>query len=174
MKVNKSSIKFYANATAVINQFLYLPGEDRVKNIIGRIKKFSETEVQECLAEVMKDFVLRHRDIETFFLENFNRVSQQSAEDITSFSGPRKKLLGAFLTKEYSIQAAALFNPSIVPHPDQQNLKTGEQRFVMSLRATGEGHISSIIFKTGIVDHLANIILDEGPAYFTSLKKKCC
>ena len=68
------------------------------------------------------------------------------------FSEKQKLLLGAFLTKEYSIQAAALFNPSIVPHPDQEELQAGEQRFVMSLRATGEGHISSIVFQTGIID----------------------
>lgn len=171
MKVNKSSIKLYASATAVINQYLYLPGGGRVKNIIERVKNFSEAEVKECLSAVMKDFASRHRDIENIFTENFNKVSKQSEEDISSFSTERKILLGSFLTKEYSIQAAALFNPSIVPHPNQQDLNAGEQRFVMSLRATGEGHISSVIFKTGIIDSFSNIILDKEPGYYTSLKK---
>ncbi len=80
-------------------------------------------------------------------------------------------MLGAFFTKEYSIQAAALFNPSIVPHPDQQGLNHGEKRFIMSLRATGEGHISSIIFRTGIVDLQGKIILDAPAGYSRILQK---
>ena len=171
MKINKSSIQLHASAKAVISQFLFLPGHDRVKNIIERIKNFSETEVQKCFADVMNDFAIRHRNINEIFLENFNSVSKQFEGDISSFSHERKQLLGACFTKEYSIQAAALFNPSIVPHPDQSGLQRGMQRFVMSLRATGEGHISSIIFKTGTVDNLLNITLDKGPVYFTSLKK---
>ncbi len=171
MKINKSSIKLYASSKAVINQFLFLPGEDRVKNVIERIKNFSETEVEECLADVMKDFAARHRNIDEVFREHFNKVSKQFEEDISWFSHSRKLLLGAFFTKEYSIQAAALFNPSIVPHPDQQGLKSGGQRFIISLRATGEGHISSIVFKTGILDSSSNITLDKDPDYFTTLKK---
>ncbi len=171
MKVNKSSIKLDASPKAVIHQYLYLPGEGRVKNIIERIKGFSETETEEYLSKVIKDFVGRHRNIEEIFLEHFDKVSKQFAGDISMFSNQRKLLTGAFFTKEYSIQAAALFNPSIVPHFDQQNLKPGGQSFIMSLRATGEGHISSIIFKTGTIDNLSNITLDDEPEYFTRLKK---
>jgi predicted GH43/DUF377 family glycosyl hydrolase len=171
MKVNKSSIRLYASAEAVINQFLYLPGQDRVKNIVERIIAFDEPQVKDCLAEVMHDFKARHRDIDDVFRDQFSKVSKQFQGDISWFSDSRKMLLGSFFTKEYSIQAAALFNPSIVPHPDQLELQPGEQRFIMSLRATGEGHISSIIFKTGTIDHLLNIKLDEASEYFTSLKR---
>ena len=121
--------------------------------------------------KVMKHFAGRHRNIEETFINHFNRLNNQYQDDLLHFSPTRKLLLGAFFTKEYSIQAAALFNPSIVPHPDQDNLKPGEQRFVMSLRATGEGHISSIVFQTGIVDSAANIMLDEASGYFTCLEK---
>lgn len=171
MKTNKSAIKLYASANAVINQYLYLPGQNRVSNIIDRITKLDEIAVAESLANVLKNFESRHRNIQAVFLENFDKVRQQFEGDISSFSDSRKQLLGAFFTKEYSIQAAALFNPSIVPHPNQQGLQVGEQRFVMSLRATGEGHISSVIFKTGIVDGEMNIHLDGGTGYFTRLKK---
>jgi predicted GH43/DUF377 family glycosyl hydrolase len=171
MKINKSSIRLYASAEAVINKFLYLPGKDRVKNMIGRLKNFSEAEVHKCLAGVMKDFAARHRNIQDVFQEHFHMASKYFEDDVFSFSDSRKILLGAFFTKEYSIQAAALFNPSIIPHPDQQGLRPGEQRFIMSLRATGEGHISSIIFKTGIVDDLLNITLYKDSGYFTKLKK---
>lgn len=171
MQTNKSAIRLYASPEAVINQYLYLPGQNRVSNIIDRITKLDEIKVTESLANVMKNFVSRHRNMQAVFLENFDKVSQQFAGDISSFSNSRKLLLGSFFTKEYSIQAAALFNPSIVTHPDQQGLQADEQRFVMSLRATGEGHISSVIFKTGIVDRLMNIQLDSGTGYFTRLKK---
>jgi len=171
MIINKSSLRLNASPQAVINQFLHLPGKDRIKNIVARVVEFSEPQVADCLATVMKDFASRHRDIDEVFMSHFKKVSNQSKDDISWFSDSRKKLLGAYFTKEYSIQAAALFNPSIVPHPDQQNLKSGEQRFLMSLRATGEGHISSIIFKTGVVDHLLNIVLDEDAPYSTNLKK---
>src|SRR5688500_671779 len=171
MKINKSPLRLYASPKPVINQFLHLPGKDRVKNIVERVTDFTEPQVVDCLATIIKDFASRHRDIDEIFIGHFKTASNRSKDDISWFSDSRKKLLGAYFTKEYSIQAAALFNPSIVPHPDQQNLKPGEQRFVLSLRATGEGHISSIIFKTGVVDHLSNIVLDEDAAYCTNLKK---
>ena len=170
MKINKSSIKIFPSPNAVITQFLGLPGESRVKNIVERIKEFTEKEVDESLANVLKDFSRRHRNIEQIFSENFEKVNMQLGNQLDSFSEERKLLTGAFFTKEYSIQAAALFNPSIVAHPNQQGLKPGELRFIMSLRATGEGHISSIIFKSGVVDDQSNIFLEENPPYFTPLK----
>ena len=171
MKVNKSTIKFYASAKAVINQFLFLPGENRVKNIVERVKNFSEKEVDEYLQKVNTEFGSRHRFMDSELMKNFEKVSHQYKGDLSNFSPVRKMLLGSYFTKEYSIQAAALFNPSIVPHPDQSGLEEGEQRFVMSLRATGEGHISSIIFKTGIIDKDLKIKLDANSGYFTKLKK---
>ena len=171
MQTNKSATKLYASPEAVINQYLYLPGQNRVSNIIDRITKMDEIAVSQSLANVLKNFESRHRNLQAVFLENFDKVRQQYEGDISSFSELKKRLLGAFFTKEYSIQAAALFNPSIVPHPDQQGLQAGEQRFVLSLRATGEGHISSVVFKTGIVDRAMNLQLDNGTGYFTRLKK---
>jgi predicted GH43/DUF377 family glycosyl hydrolase len=171
MKITKSSIRLHASAEAVINQYLHLPGPGRIENTVKRVEKLSEDEVHACMAEVHKDFSARHRNLEGVLLDNFLKVSKEYAADISWFSHARKLLLGSFFTKEYAIQTAALFNPSIVPHPDQSNLGPGEQRFIMSLRATGEGHISSVIFKTGIIDDTARISLDAGSGYFTSLKK---
>lgn len=171
MKVTKNPIKLYASAKAVVTQFLYLPGKDRVKNIVERVKKLHEKQVSEVLEKAKKNFGGRHRNLEDTFLNHFIRINNQVAGDLLHFSPPKKLLLGAFFTKEYSIQAAALFNPSIVPHPDQKNLKEGSQRFVMSLRATGEGHISSIVFQSGIVDDNANITLDSTSGYFTGLTR---
>ena len=74
-------------------------------------------------------------------------------------------LLGAYFTSEYSVEAAALFNPSIVPHPDQKGLDKGSLRFIMSFRATGEGHVSSIEFRSGIIDENEDIYLDPVSHY---------
>jgi predicted GH43/DUF377 family glycosyl hydrolase len=172
MKITKNSIRLHASAKGVITHFLYLPGSNRVSNVVKRVEKLSDDNVASGLERVMRDFANRHRYIEPTFLNHFTRIEDQYGSSLSHFSPQRKLLLGAYFTKEYSIQAAALFNPSIVSHPDQDNLKSGEQRFVMSLRATGEGHISSIVFQTGVVDDRASIMLDSASGYFTSLQKK--
>ena len=171
MKVRKSPIKLYASPKAVIAQFLKLPGETRVNNIIQRIKNLDDNEAKTLLEKVLKEFAHRHHNITSIFTDHFNKINNQHKNDLLLFSKNKKLLLGAFFTKEYSIQAAALFNPSIVPHPDQSALQQGKQRFIMSLRATGEGHISSIIFHTGIVDASGNIELNKTSGYFTKLEK---
>src|SRR5215208_5577737 len=172
MKITKNSIRLYASARGVITHFLYLPGKNLINNVVKRVENLPETEVAQCLEKVMKEFITRHRDIKETFLNHFNRIENQSQVDLSHFPLQKKLLLGAFFTKEYSIQAAALFNPSIVAHPDQEGLEPGEQRFVMSLRATGEGHISSIVFQTGIVNNNVNITLDNASGYYTCLQKK--
>ena len=172
MKITKHPIRLNASANAVITNFLYLPGNNRVANLVHRVKIMEETDVDCYLEKVMEDFAKRHRDLEEVFSNHFIKVENLYEDDLSHFSTKRKLLLGAYFTKEYSIQAAALFNPSIVAHPDQKGLNPGEQRFVMSMRATGEGHISSIIFQTGVVDDKANIILDQASGYFTRLQKK--
>ena len=138
MNVRKSPLKLYASPKAVIANFLHLPGPNRVQNIISRVASLSEPEAEQLYKEVITDFGQRHHDIETIFKGNFERIEGGFKSEVKNFSLQRKQLLGAFFTKEYSIQAAALFNPSIVAHPDQTNLKAGEQRFIMSLRATGD------------------------------------
>lgn len=169
MKVVKHSIRLHASAKAVITSFLFLPGNKRIPNIIARVNHLTEEQTEESLNKVFKDFAHRHRNIEDTFINHFNRINSQYQDDLLQFSYNRKLLLGAFFTKEYSIHAAALFNPSIVLHPDQENLLPGELRFIMSLRATGEGHISSIVFKIGIIDDYANIALNESSGHLTSL-----
>jgi predicted GH43/DUF377 family glycosyl hydrolase len=171
MNIIKNSIRLHADSKGVITHFLYLPGSDRIANVVKRVGDLTEADVDRCIDKLRHEFVARHRDIETTFLTHFKRVEDEYGDNLDHFSYPKKLLLGAFFTKEYSIQAAALFNPSIVPHPDQHGLKPGEQRFLMSLRATGEGHISSIVFQTGIVDDKVNVTLDSASGYFTCLQK---
>ena len=164
MRIHKSSTKLFASPKAVITLFLSLPGEDRIAHVVKRVAALTEDEVRAGLDKTIRSFGNRHRNLQKTLL------SHATAAPAT-FSDQKKLLLGAFFTKEYSIQSAALFNPSIVPHPDQQHLKPGQLRFVMSLRATGEGHISSIVFQTGIIDNDGNISLDKPTGYFTRLQK---
>ena len=166
----KSTIKLTASVNAVIAQFHQLPNKGRVENIVKRVEAMNENDVAVSFKNIVQEFGQRHKNFEELLMDNFHRT-QQIHGDLSYFSQEKKLVLGAYLTKEYSFQAAALFNPSIVSHPDQTGLQHGEQRFVMSLRATGEGHISSIIFKVGIVDEQGEIRLDESYNYFSILKK---
>ena len=171
MNIIKTPIRLYASPKAVITQFLNLPGENRISNIIRRVKDLNEDQVECILEKVMKDFAGRHRNIGETFKDHFNKINELYRDNLLLFSESKKLLMGALFTKEYSIQAAALFNPSIVLHPDQEGLQQGEERFIMSLRATGEGHISSVVFLTGIVDGLNNFVFDKSSGYFACLQK---
>jgi predicted GH43/DUF377 family glycosyl hydrolase len=171
MNITKHIIKLQASVKAVITLFLFLPGDERIRHVVQRVGDMKEYEVIENVKKLMKDFGNRHRNIRETFIQHFHRIENQCGLAFGDFSEQKKLLLGAFFTKEYSIQSAALFNPSIVPHPNQQGLRPGELRFVMSLRATGEGHISSIVFQTGIIDEEDYITLDVPTGYYTRLQK---
>ena len=95
-----------------------------------------------------------------FFLDRFAAVQQHLLTD-RPLSENRKLLIGSYFTQEYSLESAALFNPSIVWHPDQRDVPEGSRRFVMSMRATGEGHISSLCFRSGVIDAQAQIVVDK-------------
>ncbi|MGA7721793.1 MAG: glycoside hydrolase family 130 protein [Ignavibacteriaceae bacterium] len=142
----------------VILQFFNVGNEQRILDVINRVLALPEQEVVILLESVMRDFSTRHNDFNRKVIENYKRIEKYVVKDIST---GRKLLLGAYFSKEYSIEAASLFNPSIVAHPDQSFLKPGILRFIISLRATGEGHISSLEFRSGIIDENGEIYLDE-------------
>src|SRR6266542_3536342 len=125
-------------------------GPERVAGIIGRIMSLPEDRAGPLLDEVCAEFSQRHQQIRKLFLERFEQV-RASLAVVEETSEQRRLLIGSYFLAEYSLESAALFNPSIVPHPDQSGLPPGALRFILSLRATGEGHISSITFRTGII-----------------------
>jgi predicted GH43/DUF377 family glycosyl hydrolase len=127
-----------------------LEDPQRARRIINRIMSLSEDEIKPLLDEIHVEFSRRHQQINQLFLERFEQIRQLLLMD-EDFTEERKLLIGSYFLAEYSLESAALFNPSIVPHPDQSDLPAGALRFVLSLRATGEGHISSITFRTGII-----------------------
>jgi len=157
MICNKTDIKIKPNTKRVILQELSV-NETRTTNIINKILELSETEVSNILKKIQNDFSLRHRNLDDKLLHNYIEISN-TIEDSDSLTSEQKLLLGAYFSKEYSVEAAALFNPSIVLAPgsneDDETIK-----FIMSLRATGEGHISSIEFVNGSI-HDLDITFDK-------------
>ena len=109
-----------------------------------------EDRVGPLLEEISAEFSQRHQHIRDLFLERFEQLREMLLTD-RDLSEQRRLLIGSYFLAEYSLESAALFNPSIVPHPDQTGLPTGALRFILSLRAVGEGHVSSITFRTGII-----------------------
>jgi predicted GH43/DUF377 family glycosyl hydrolase len=129
----------------------FSPGSpERVARIIARIMALPEDRVGPLLDEVSVEFSQRHQQLRHLFLERFEQVRELVAPD-EEVSESRRLLIGSYFLAEYSLESSALFNPSIVPHPDQTDLPSGALRFILSLRATGEGHISSITFRTGVI-----------------------
>lgn len=122
----------------------------RASRLVDAIVALSPTEAEEEYARVLHDFEGRHWQTELMFEERFREVEASLGLDCRGLTADRKRLIGAFFCHEYTYAAAALMNPSIVPHPDQTGMLGGAVRFVMSLRAVGEGHISSIVFREGI------------------------
>jgi predicted GH43/DUF377 family glycosyl hydrolase len=136
---------------------LFVPGqellagsESRASVVVGRILALDETEVDRALASVMDRFGTRHRELPDIFTRHAARIANRIAANV-ALSTNRRQLLGATFTHEFAVEAAALCNPSIVPHPDQAGAPPGGLRFVMSVRAIGEGHRSSIGFRTGTI-----------------------
>ena len=115
----------------------------------------------------MREFRDRHQKTRQFFLQRFEQIRSHLLTD-QPLSENRKLLIGAYFTQEYALESAALFNPSMVWHPDQSGLPEGSRRFILSLRATGEGHISSITFRSGIVDAQNQIHIDEPTRFVTA------
>ncbi len=139
----------------------------RVQRILRRIDTLTEEEVTKGLDEVMGSFSSRHSRIEDYFLKRFHDLNLTHPVR-KGYSIERQKLIGAYFTSEYSMEAAALFNPSMVWHPDQSGMGPGERRFIMSLRATGEGHISSIVFRTGVITDAGDIVMRTSSRFITS------
>lgn len=144
----------------------FLPGEEivagghpRAALLMDRILELPEPEVASELAGVMTDFSPRHKGFEQILERHFEQVARHIAPG-TPLSRERRLLIGAYFTHEYSVEAAALFNPSMVLAPDQSNLPHGHCRFVMSLRAVGEGHLSSIEFRSGTLSTANEVTFD--------------
>jgi predicted GH43/DUF377 family glycosyl hydrolase len=166
MKVRRSGILIEPDASRVLIRPFSPGGPERVASIVSRIMALSEGAVEQQLSQLLTEFGGRHHRLDAFFLERFEQMSRYVLTE-QPMSGARQMLIGAAFTHEYSLESAALFNPSMVWHPDQSGLPNSSRRFILSLRATGEGHISSVTFRSGVIDAQHNIKLDR-PTPFVS------
>jgi predicted GH43/DUF377 family glycosyl hydrolase len=131
----------------------------RANHIVERVLALDSEAVASQLAEVLDNFLGRHRNL----LEKFEARAEEMEDAFArhgAFSKIQRQLIGAYFLNEYSFEASALFNPSIVPHPDQSGAPEGGRRFILSLRATGEGHVSSLTFRTGSITVHGSLIID--------------
>jgi predicted GH43/DUF377 family glycosyl hydrolase len=166
MDVRRSDIVIKPNNSRVLVRPFEPEDQNRVLRITARIMELSEAEVDAAFAEVLEEFRGRHQKSLQFFMNRFEAVKHHLLTD-RPLSDNRKLLIGSYFTQEYALESAALFNPSLVWHPDQSGVPAGSRRFVLSLRATGEGHISSICFRTGVVDEQGNITLQKPTGFVT-------
>ena len=167
MEVKRTGIALKPNNTRVLFRPFEPADQERALKIIARVMSVSDLEVSRLLADVMREFQGRHQRLHDYLLERFESVRRHLLTDET-LSEERRLLIGAYFTNEYSLESAALFNPSMVWHPDQTGLPAGSRRFVLSLRATGEGHISSITFRSGTVDANNRIQVDNPTRFVTT------
>jgi predicted GH43/DUF377 family glycosyl hydrolase len=152
-----------------IARFFNPGGDSRAKAIIERVISLPQSTALELLERVETEFGRKHRNIRDIFLEHYEAV-RGLVPSGTATSEERQLLIGAYFTMEYSVESAALFNPSMVPARNQSDLPEGSTRFAMSLRATGEGHVSSIVFLRGVIDKNCDISVDERSPFIRPLK----
>ena len=171
MKINRSKIVITPNRTRVFIRPFYTSRNESAQRIVDSLLAINEQAVIRMYRTVLKGFAKRHENIEALLLDRFEQVKQNLniGHDLSS---ARKALIGSYFLMEYSPESAALFNPSIVIHPDQSGIPDGSLRFILSLRATGEGHISSITFRTGVLDSRNSIRLDDPVPYTLQAKRK--
>ena len=161
--VKKQLLHFTPDDSRVVTRF-FTPGNlKRIENIFDRILLLSADEVKKILGLTLKNFSKRHRDIKRIFKDNFDQISKSISLDI-DFSLEQKLLIGSYFTMEYSIESAALFNPSIVIHPEQFESDSKRLKVILSFRAVGEGHISSIVFRRGILKNNGDLLVQKKSA----------
>lgn len=152
-------------------------GDARALTLIQRIVQMDSPLVTKLLNQVLDDFSLSYKNIKEIFLKHYILVKHVlSEEEQNDLTDEKKLLIGSYFTMEYSNEAAALFNPSIVPDPDQTGAGEGQKKVIISFRATGENHISSIVFKNGLLDKDANLQLEPSGMFtregFVTQQKK--
>ncbi len=166
VRLRRHAVAFHPESSRVIIR-PFIPGKPQiVSSILERAHALSEAEAEAHIQAVLLEFESRHFDIESVLLSHYEKVRSHISQK-QPLSRVRQLLIGALFSGEYALESAALFNPSMVPHPDQSGVPEGGVRFIMSLRATGEGHISSIEFRTGIIAPEGTIDVDPVSRFVT-------
>ena len=153
--VIRKPVKFTSDSKRVIARFFFPGPETRAQSIIQTVIDMPDQAARLSLNQSLRDFSARHRNISKIYQKHFENARNIMAGrngDMDQLPEFKKLLIGAYFTSEYSIESAAFFNPSMVEDPDQTGLQEGEKRVIISFRATGEGHISSVVFRGGVLD----------------------
>jgi hypothetical protein len=140
----------------------------RTERIVREVLAMSPAEARAQLEIVLKDFEARHWQTRRVFMTRYDEIEAQLGLDEGDIGDEKRQLLGAYFCHEYSYAAAALMNPSAVPHYDQSGMPPGSLRMLMSLRAVGEGHISSVAFREGIITDNNELTLAPEPPFATA------
>jgi len=160
--VTRKKFTFSPDPSRIIARFLYV-NDERSADIIRKVLAMPEKEVNIAMSQLLRGYSRRHRNISKIFEKHFARMApifdkiEINEEDLST---SQKALIGSYFTMEYSIESAAFFNPSVVENPDQSETRSDEKRVIFSFRATGEGHISSIVFRSGILDKNNNLTVE--------------
>jgi len=162
VKVIRKNTLFSPDSSRIISRFLYTT-ESRSIEIINTIMAMPESDVINTLNPLLRDFSTRHRNITRIFkkhVDKLQHIFDKLGINMDELSKSRKALIGSYFTMEYSIESAAFCNPSIIEDPDQSELRPDEKRVILSFRATGEGYVSSIVFRSGILDRNNDLRLE--------------
>ncbi len=160
--VSRKKYVFSPDPSRIIARFLYL-SDERSADIIRKVLAMPEKDVNIAMSQLLRGFSRRHRNISRIFEKHFDKLGpifNQIEVNESDLSDAQKALVGSYFTMEYSIESAAFFNPSVIEDPDQSELWPEEKRVIFSFRATGEGHISSIVFRSGILDRNNNLTVE--------------
>ena len=155
INVRRLPIRLMPDPRRTITRFFW-PGEERAKKIIKRVKRLSPDKISGLLKDLLNQFSPNKPLLKEILIENYEMAAEHVGLVDENDSDVRM-LIGAYFSMEYAFESAALFNPSMVPAYDQSNAPDGSLAFIMSLRAVGEGHISSIIFRRGSIDEKGNV-----------------
>ncbi len=154
LTIERKQVKVYPDSKRVIARFFF-NGDERAKEVIQHVMALEEEKVFSLISPLLQEFSKRHRNITKILYRHCEKVKvlfKAVGVDYEKTEAYRKLLVGSYFTHEYSIESAAFFNPSIIEDPDQSDLEEGEMRMIISFRAVGEGHISSIVFRRALID----------------------
>ncbi len=173
-KLFNHDLRLHANAENVVVRPFNLAWQakdaepSRTERMLERIFSLDEAQVKRELAKVFRDFGNRHWQTRDIFRKRFEDIKAHSNFGGRNITQPLSELIGAYFCHEYSYASAALMNPSVTLHPDQSGMGDGWQRIIMSMRAVGEGHISSVAFREGVVGPNKHFSLSPEPPTFTA------
>jgi len=157
--IERKYVKVYPDPKRVIARFFF-NGDERGKDVITKVLTLSNEQVFGIISPLLQEYSKRHRNITKILLRHCKKLKTLFSSmdiDYREIEEHRRLLIGSYFTHEYSIESAAFFNPSIIEDPDQSDLEDGQKRLIISFRAVGEGHISSIIFRRALIDRHNNI-----------------